>query len=84
MDNLYVTKLNNMTKFQELESLIEATRVDYLMQEQDYINNYYYNHETAMLAFEHMNLLKKSLNNLRSEYNQMKNEINYQIQVTNY
>ena len=56
-----------MNKLETLKNQTEVLRLEYVIQEQLYINNYYYDHVVAMIAFEHMNKLKTSLGAIRAE-----------------
>tara|TARA_R110002167_G_scaffold312579_1_gene518236 strand:- start:450 stop:650 length:201 start_codon:yes stop_codon:yes gene_type:complete len=56
-----------MNKLESLTAQAESKRLEYVIQEQLYINNYYYDHVVAMIAFEHMNKLKTSLGAIRAE-----------------
>lgn len=63
-----------MTKLESLKAREESKRLKYVTQEQIYINNYYYDHAVAMIAFEQMNNLKAELVAVRSEITKMKTE----------
>ena len=56
-----------MTKTANLTAKAESLRLEYVVQEQKYINNYYYDHTVAMIAFEQMNTLKALMVATREE-----------------
>jgi len=56
-----------MTKLETLKDRAIALKLEYVTQELIYINNYYYDHTTAMIAFEQMNNLKAELVATRAE-----------------
>ena len=56
-----------MNKLETLTAREASLRFSYVIQEQLYINNYYYDHTTAMIAFEQMNNLKAELVAVRAE-----------------
>ena len=56
-----------MTKLETLTAQLESLRLEYVTQEQLYINNYYYDHTTAMIAFEQMNKLKAAIVTVHAE-----------------
>ena len=56
-----------MNKLESLTAQAESKRLEYVIQEQLYINNYYYDHALSMIAFEQMNNLKAELVAIRAE-----------------
>ena len=56
-----------MTKLETLTAREASLRFSYVIQEQLYINNYYYDHTVAMIAFDAMNDLKTALGAVRAE-----------------
>mgnify|MGYP003641798612 FL=1 len=56
-----------MTKLETLKDQEMALQIEYVTQEQLYINNYYYDHVVAMIAFEHMNKIKISRGAIQAE-----------------
>ena len=56
-----------MNKLETLTAQADSKRLEYVVQEQLYINNYYYDHTVAMIAFEQMNNLKAELVAIRAE-----------------
>ena len=56
-----------MNKLESLTAQAESKRLKYVVQEQLYINNYYYDHTVSMIAFEQMNKLKAELVAIRAE-----------------
>ena len=56
-----------MNKLETLKDQEMALKLEYVTQEQIYINNYYYDHVVAMIAFEHMNKIKISRGAIRAE-----------------
>ena len=56
-----------MNKLETLTARSESLRLEYVVQEQLYINSYYYDHTKSMIAFEQMKKLKTSLGAIRAE-----------------
>ena len=56
-----------MTKTANLTAKAESLRLEYVVQEQLYINNYYHDHTVAMVAFEQMTKLKALMVATREE-----------------
>jgi len=56
-----------MNKLESLTAQAESKRLEYVIQEQKYINSYYYDHTASMIAFEQMNNLKAELVAIRAE-----------------
>jgi len=57
-----------MTKLQNLEAQYAQLCIDYTVQEQVYINNYYYCHDRAMIAYELMQELKTAKQVIQTEF----------------
>jgi len=56
-----------MTKLETLKDQEMALKLKYVTQEQIYINSYYYDHTTAMIAFEQMNKIKAAIVTVQAE-----------------
>ena len=56
-----------MNKLETLTARSESLRIEYVVQEQLYINSYYYDHTKSMIALEQMKKLKTSLGAIRAE-----------------
>tara|TARA_R100001377_G_C3107942_1_gene81478 strand:- start:313 stop:513 length:201 start_codon:yes stop_codon:yes gene_type:complete len=56
-----------MNKLETLTARSESLRLEYVVQEQLYINSYYYDHTKSMIALEQMKKLKTSLGAIRAE-----------------
>ena len=56
-----------MTKLETLKDREMVLKIKYVTQEQIYINNYYYDHTVAMIAFDLMNGLEAELVAVRAE-----------------
>lgn len=56
-----------MNKLESLTAQAESKRLEYVVQEQLYINNFYYDHAVSMIALEQMKKLKTLLGAIRAE-----------------